>query len=166
MQWELITNIILISSIVILAVFAILGLAQWISRKSLKKVDRQLLWMPLPLILMVATYLICDKVLPKFFDFMPTRPNGSGEPSFPSTHVMVVATIFFVVTLALPRYIKSKTMRIFLELIMAVLIGLTCTGRVAANLHSIVDVVGALGFAFIFSEIYHIIIKKRKKSNE
>ena len=97
---------------------------------------------------------------------MPTRPNGSGEPSFPSTHVMVVATIFFVVTLALPRYIKSKTMRIFLELIMAVLIGLTCTGRVAANLHSIVDVVGALAFAFIFSEIFHIIIKKRKKSNE
>ena len=153
MQWELITNIILISSIVILAVFATLGLAQWISRKSIKKVDKQLLWMPLPLILMVATYLICDKVLPKLFDFMPTRPNGSGEPSFPSTHVMVVATIFFVVTLALPRYIKSKTMRIFLELIMAVLIGLTCTGRVAANLHSIVDVVGALGFAFIFSEI-------------
>ena len=166
MQWELITNIILISSIVILAVFAILGFAQWISRKSIKKVDRQLLWMPLPLVLMAATYLICDKLLPKLFDFMPTRPNGSGEPSFPSTHVMVVATIFFVVTLALPKYIKSKTMRIFLELVMAILIGLTCIGRVLANMHSVVDVVGALAFAFIFSEIYHIVIKKRKKSNE
>ena len=166
MQWELITNIILVSSIIILAVFAILGFAQWIFRKSIKKVDRQLLWMPLPLVLMAATYLICDKLLPKLFDFMPTRPNGSGEPSFPSTHVMVVATIFFIVTLALPKYIKSKTIRIFLELVMAILIGLTCTGRVLANMHSVVDVVGALAFAFIFSEIYHIIIKKRKKTNE
>lgn len=166
MQWELITDIILISSIAILAVFAVLGLIQWISRKSLKKVDKQLLWMPLPLILMVATYLICDKVLPKFFDFMPTRPNGSGEPSFPSTHALVVATIFFVVTLALPKYIKSKPARIFLELIMAVLIGLVCTGRVMSNMHSIVDVVGALVFALIYSEIYRQIIKKRKKSHE
>jgi hypothetical protein len=72
-----------------LAVFACLGLYQWITRKSLKKVDQELLWFPLPLAIMAVVFIIFDKII-----VLATRPNGSGEPSFPSTHVMVVATIF------------------------------------------------------------------------
>jgi len=160
MQWELITNIILITSIITLAVFALLGLYQWISRKSIKKVDRQLLWMPVPLILMVITYLLFQYVF-----ILSTRPNGSGEPSFPSTHVMVVATIFFIAMMILPKYVKSKPMRIILDILMIVMISLTSVGRVAADMHWVLDVVGAVVFAFIFTEIYYLIIHRKKKKN-
>ena len=157
MQWDLITNIILIISIVTLAVFACLGLYQWNSKKSIKKVDKELLWMPLPLALMAAVYLIFDKLL-----VINTRPNGSGESSFPSTHVMVVATIFFLVTLILPKYVKSRKMRIAIEILMFIFISLTCIGRVLGNFHWPADVIGGIVFAFIFSEIYYQIIKKKK----
>ena len=155
-MWEIITNITLILSILTLATFMVLGLYQWITRKSIKKVDKQIRWMLLPVALMVITYFI--------FEFFPvnTRPNGSGESSFPSTHTMIVATIFFVTTLILPKYIKSKTTRIILEILMFICISLTCTGRVLANLHWPIDVIGALAFAFIFSEIYYQITKKKK----
>ena len=113
--------------------------------------------MPLPLALMVITYFIFDKLL-----IVSVRPNGSGESSFPSTHSMVVATIFFMVTIILPKYVKSKKLRIVLELLMFIGISLTCTGRVLANLHWPLDVIGALVFAFIFTEIYYQIIKKKK----
>ena len=158
MQWELITNIILISSIITVGVFAILGLYQWITRKSITKVDRELRWLPLPLALMVIVYFLFDKIF-----ILNTRPDGSGEPSFPSTHVMVVATIFFIITLILPHYVKNKTLRIVLEILMVILISLTCTGRVLANKHWASDVIGALIFAFAFSEIYYLIIKRSKK---
>ena len=164
--WELITNIILILSLIALGAFAVLGLVQWIKRKSLKKVDKQLRWFPLPLALMAATYVVFDKFLPKFFDFMPTRPNGSGEPSFPSTHVMIVATIFFITTIILPKYIKNKVVRIILELLMVIGLALTCTGRVMANMHTPIDVLGGIAFAFIFAEIYFQIIKPRKKAKK
>ena len=160
MQWELITNIILITSIITLVVFALLGLYQWISRKSIKKVDRQLLWMPVPLILMVITYLLFQYVF-----ILSTRPNGSGESSFPSTHVMVVATIFFIAMMILPKYVKSKPMRIILDILMIVMISLTSVGRVAADMHWVLDVVGAVVFAFIFTEIYYLIIHRKKKKN-
>ena len=117
-NWELITNIALILSILTLATFAGLGLYQWITRKSIKKVDKQLRWMPLSIALMVVVYLIFDKILPAFNILINTRPNGTGEPSFPSTHVMIVATIFFITTPILPKYIKSKTTRIILEILM------------------------------------------------
>lgn len=143
-----------------MVVFAILGLYQWISRKSIKKVDRQLLWMPVPLILMVITYLLFQYVF-----VLNTRPNGSGESSFPSTHVMVVATIFFIAMMILPKYVKSKPMRIILDILMIVMISLTSVGRVAADMHWVLDVIGAVVFAFIFTEIYYLIIHRKKNKN-
>ena len=160
MQWDLITNIILISSIVTLAVFVALGIYQWVTRGSIKKVDPELLWFPLPLALAALTYLI--------FEIFPVnyRPNGSGESSFPSTHTMIVATIFFVVMIILPHYVKNKTIRIVLDIIMIALIGLVSFGRVEAKMHWVIDVIGGVAFAFAFSEIYYYTFKKFKKSRK
>lgn len=159
MQWSKITDIILIASIAILGVFAIFGLYQWIRRKSLKKVDKPLLAMLVPLFLMAATYFVFDKLL-----ILNTRPNGSGEPSFPSTHTMVVATIFLCVALILPRYIKSKAAIITLDTLMLILTILVCVGRVAANMHWISDVIGGLIFAATFAVIYYLIIRRHKNA--
>ena len=158
MQWELITNIILILSFVVLGVFVILAIYQWITRKSFMKIDRRLRWMPLPLVLMAITYFVFDKLV-----VLNTRPNGSGEPSFPSTHAMIVTTIFFMAIIALPKYIKSRAICIILDAIMLVLIALTCTGRVLSGMHWPLDVFGAIGFALIFSEIYLIAFKTKRK---
>ena len=155
MQWTKITDIILLASFAILGVFAILGLCQWISRKSLKKVDKSLLWLLLPLALMAITYVVFDKFL-----IWNTRPNGSGEPSFPSTHTMVVATIFFLVAVILPRYVKSRLACIIIDMLMLALLSLVCVGRVAANMHWVSDVIGGLAFAAIFTVIYFLITRR------
>ena len=155
MNWDKATDIILITAIATLGIFALLGLYQWISRNSLKKVDKSLPAMLIPLVLMAATYFVFDK-----FWVLNTRPDGSGEPSFPSTHVMVVATIFALVALNLPRYVKSKTLRIVLYLAMLALTALVSVGRVLANQHWSSDVAGALIFATIFTIIYYVIARK------
>ena len=157
MQWGSITNIILAASFADLAVFAILGLYQLIKQKSLKKVDRELLWAILPLVLMAITYIVFDK-----FFILNVRPDGSGEPSFPSTHAMVVATIFFITAIILPKYIKSKTACVILDLMMVALLVFVCVGRVLANMHWISDVIGGLVFATIFATIYYLIIRRYK----
>ena len=164
MEWKKATDIILIASFAILTVFVILGLYQWITRKSLKKVDKSLLCFPIPLALLAAVYVIFDK-----FIILNTRPNGSGEPSFPSTHVMIVATIFFLSAIALPKYIKSKTASILLDIIMLALIVLTCVGRVLSDMHWLTDVIGGLAFAVFFAAVYYFcyrITKKKSKKEE
>ena len=158
MDWDKISDIILYSSFAVLGVFVILGLYQWISRKSLKKVDRKILAMIPPLILMAITYVVFDK-----FIVLATRPNGSGEPSFPSTHAMVVATIYFMVIVALPKYLKNKTLCTFLDLVMSALITLVAYGRIASNMHSTTDVIAGVAFGAVFAVIYYFISKKRKK---
>lgn len=158
MQWEKITDIILIASFAVLGVFALLGLYQWITRKSLKKVDKKLLAFIPTTIIMALIYFIFDKIW-----IVSTRPDGSGEPSFPSTHTMVVATIFFCTMLALPKYVKNKPLRIFLGIIMAALISLVATGRVLSNKHWPMDVVCGLVFALVLSGLYSLFAKNHKK---
>ena len=158
MKWDLITNIILIAALVTLAVFAGLGVYQWITRKSLKKVDKRLTFMLIPLAIMAVTYFVFDK-----FIILNVRPDGSNEPSFPSTHVMIVATIFLLVAMNLKTYIRQKPLQIVIYAIMLILLVLTCVGRVLANKHWISDVLGALAFSAIFTEIYYFIIKKWSK---
>ena len=161
MQWDKISDIILISSLVILAVFAVLGLIQLIQRKSLWKVDRALLAFIPPLVLMAITYFVFYK-----FIVLNVRPNGSGEPSFPSTHVMVVATIFFISFFAIPKYVKSNVARTIIFLMMLILLGLVCAGRILSNMHWLSDVIGALIFSAIFTLIYYFISRDKDKKED
>ena len=159
MTWALITNIILFTALFMLAILGILGLIQWISRKSLKKVDPELTFALVPLVLMAIAYFVFDKLI-----VLNVRPNGSGEASFPSTHVMVVTTIFMLSALILPKYIKSKTVCIIFDIIMFAMIVLVCVGRVLANMHWVSDVIGGLVFAAIFSVVYYLILKRRNNA--
>ena len=156
MDWDKASDIILYASFAIVGVFAIMGLCQLIKRRSLKKVDRELLLMPIPLSLMATTYIIFDEFL-----VLNTRPNGSGEPSFPSSHTMIVGTIFLLTALILPKYIKSKSTCIILDLIMLVLFALVCVGRVASNMHWVSDVVAGAIFAMVFGVIYYLLIRRK-----
>ena len=161
MQWEKITDIILITSLLVLGVFACLGLYQWITRKSIKKVDRRLLAFIPPLVIMAIIYIVFSK-----FIILSTRPDGSGEPSFPSSHTMVVATIFFMVMSVLPHYVRQKSLCVILDIVMLALISLTATGRVLSNKHWPMDVLCALVFAFVFEGIYYLFAKSPKKSKK
>ena len=155
MKWDLITNIILIAAIIVLGLFVCLGIYQWITRKSFKKIDPELRWAIVPIVLMGITYIVFDKVL-----IWNTRPDGSGEPSFPSSHVMLVATTFFLTAIILPKYVEKQSHRIFIDVMMLVLLALVCVGRVLANKHWISDVEGALIFSLIFAVIYCLIIRR------
>lgn len=159
MTWALITNIILFTALFMLAILGILGLTQWISRKSLKKVDPELTLALIPLVLMTIAYFIFDKLI-----VLNVRPDGSGEPSFPSTHVMVVTTIFILSALVLPKYVKSKVAYVSFDIIMFAMIILVCVGRVLANMHWVSDVIGGLVFAAIFSVVYYLILKRRNNA--
>lgn len=158
MNWDFATDIILYAAILLLAVFAALGLYQWLSRKSLKKVDSALKLMLVPLSLVVITYLIFDHLF-----ILGTAPNDPTKPSFPSTHAMVVTTIFALLALASPRYIKSKPLRCFLDLLMLALLAVTALGRVLSENHSTIDVACGIIFGIIFATIYFILTKTKEK---
>ena len=142
-------------------ILAVLAIYQWITRKSFKKIDKALLALIVPAVLIVITYFLFDHVF-----ILNTRPDGSGEPSFPSTHTMITATIFFCTAIILPRYIKQKPILIFLDILMLAFVVLVPVGRVLANKHWVSDVVGGLIFSVIFAGIYFATVKLLTKGKK
>ena len=114
-----------------------------------------------PLVLMAAVYLVFDKVW-----VVSTRPDGSGEPSFPSSHAMVVGTVFALTAIALPHYIKNRKLCVVLYAVMALMVGLVAAGRVLANKHYVVDVVAGLVFAGVFGGIYYYLVKTARRKQK
>lgn len=163
-NWGSVTNILLVAVFAILGLFGIIGLVQWIKRKSLKKVDPELLWMLPSLVLMAVIYVIFEK-----FIVIHTRPimiGGVAESSFPSTHVMIAATILLMVMRALPRYISSRARRIVIDVCLTSVIVVMAAGRVLAGMHWMSDVLGGLVFGAVLMAVYVIILKLTKEKHE
>lgn len=161
MNWDKATDIMVYAAIATAGILAALAIYQWITRKSFKKIDRPLLALAVPAVLVVATWLLFDKIW-----ILNTRPDGSGEPSFPSTHTMITATIFFCTAIILPSYIKNKSAEICLDLVMLAFVILVPIGRVLANKHWTSDVIGGLIFSVIYAGIYWFIVKKLLKPSD
>lgn len=161
MEWAKVTDIILIAALAVLGVFALLGLYQWITRKSFKKIDPNLRAFIIPMLTMAAIYIIFDK-----FIILSVRPDGSGEPSFPSSHTMVVATIFFITALNLKYYVRKTPLRITLDVTMLILIALTAAGRILSNKHWPMDVACGLVFAVVLAGFYYLLSRRKNPSHD
>ena len=158
MNWDKATDIMVAAAVATAIIFFMMGVTQWIKRKSFKKIDKTLLALIAPYALMAITYVVFDYIF-----VLNTRPDGSGEASFPSTHTMITATVFFCAAIALPKYIKQKSLVAFLDLVMLAFVILVPVGRVLANKHWVSDCIGGLIFAAIFAAIYFVLLKTLTK---
>ena len=142
-------------------IFFVMGVTQWYKRKSFKKIDKTLLALIVPYALVAITYVVFEYIF-----VLNTRPDGSGEASFPSTHTLITTTFFLCTAIILPYYIKQKSLVVFLDLIMLAFTVLVPVGRVLANKHWVSDCVGAIIFSVIFAGIYFVLVKKLMKGTK
>ncbi len=159
--WDKVSDILLVLAFVVLAGFALMGLLQLIKRKSLKKVDPELTAMIPSLILTAVIYFVFEKVW--ILNFRPVLVNGVAEPSFPSTHTLVTVTILGMAILALPKYIKSKKVRVLIDLLMIAVMGFVAFCRVASGMHWMTDVLGGMIFGIDLALLYGGILRIMKE---
>jgi undecaprenyl-diphosphatase len=163
--WDLASDILIGLVIGVFASFAVMGLVQWIKRKSLKKVDAELTTMIPSLILMAAIYVIFEKVV--ILGYRPILIDGVSEPSFPSTHVLIATTLIMMLIHALPKYVSSQKVRYFTDIVLILVLFAIAFGRVASGMHWVTDVLGGLVFGIDLALLYGIIlnwVKERKNA--
>ena len=93
MIWYKITQLLGYLAIVIFAFFAICGLVQIVKRKSVFKVDQDLLVMAYMFIVLFLLYILFDKIA---INYRPMLLPGATvlEASFPSSHTMLALCVF------------------------------------------------------------------------
>lgn len=162
--FEKISDIILILALATLCVGGVTGLVQWIKRKSLKKVDKELLMVIPVVVFLVGVYFFFDKFC--IVNYRPMIVDGEMKPSFPSTHTMLVLAIFAMTIMALPKYVKNKNIRFSLNGIMITLAVLVAFARLASGMHWFTDILGGIGFGAVAAVLYYVFLKKVKGKNE
>ena len=130
-------------AILVLCVFAILGLAQLIRRRSLKKVDREILAMGGLFVLTLIVYVFFEKVVVNYRPMTIPGENGF-EPSFPSSHTMLVMVILGSVCMVLGKYVRAPGPCMLLRVLCVVLILVMIAGRLLCGCHWFTDILGGV----------------------
>lgn len=155
MFWYDVTEYIGYATIGVCLLFALIGFVQMIKRRSLLKVDREILALGGLFAVTIGCYVLFEKII---INYRPIIMPGATEPeaSFPSSHTMLVMTVMVAVMIISDRYVKG-TGGALLRFICFVVALVTAGGRLWSGAHWLTDIIGAILLSatllFIFSAI-------------
>ena len=132
--------------------FAVLGLVQWIKRKSLLKVDRSILALGGFYIIVMAVYVLFEIVV---INYRPTLINGYLEASYPSSTTMLVMCVMPMAMVQFRTRIKNDKFRRCIMLAIAVFIAFMVIGRLVSGVHWITDIIGGALFSTAIVLMYY-----------
>jgi len=119
--------------------FAVLGLVQWVGRKSLFKVDRSILALGGFYIIVLAMYIFFEIVV---INYRPVLIDGYLEASYPSSTTMLVMCVMPTAMMQLHARIKSDVFRRCVLISIAAFTAFMVIGRLASGVHWITDIIG------------------------
>ena len=159
--WYNITDWLGVAAVLTGFVFAVTGLVQLIKRRSLLKVDREILSLGGLYIVVIGLYLFFENVIINYRPIiMPD--NTSPEASFPSSHTMLVCVIMGSAAMLINRYIRNKPLNRILRAVCYVIIGVTVVGRLIAGVHWFTDILGGILISVTLLSLYEEVISHGK----
>ena len=141
--------------------FALLGLVQWIRRKSLWKVDREILALGVLFAVVVGLYVLFEIVV---INYRPVIMPGEEhvEASFPSSHTMLAAVVFGAVLPLIKKYVKHSWLRVLLQILCVCLLVLTVVGRLLSGVHWLTDILAGVFLSTALLALYYAFLPRTK----
>lgn len=134
--------------------FAVLGLVQWIKRKSLLKVDRSLLVLGGFYVVVLAAYIFFEIVV---INYRPVLIDGYLEASYPSSTTMLVMCVMPTAMMQLRTRIKNDVFRRCVMILIVVFIAFMVIGRLVSGVHWLSDIIGgaliSAGLVMIYASV-------------
>ena len=165
MLWYAITDWLGIAAIGTALLFAAIGLVQWIRRRSILKVDKELLALGGLYLIVIGLYVLFELVI---VNYRPILMPGSIHPeaSFPSSHTMLVCVIMGSAIPLLGKYAKSGVLCTVLRVLCAAIIAITVIGRLISGVHWFTDILGGILISIMLLNLYAESLERIEKRNE
>ena len=154
--WYKLTQALGVLAIGLAAVFAVVGFVQLVQRKSLLKVDKKILMLGVIYILVILAYILFEKVPFNYRPVVLDPAEGLG-PSYPSTHTMIILTIFGTAVGVLGEYIKNTKLVLIIKIM-----ALTIIGRLVCGVHWFTDIAGGVIISLFFINLFKDLTKDIK----
>lgn len=134
------------------AAFALLGLVQWIKRKSFFRVDCSLLSLGLFYVAVIAAYLFFEYAV---VNYRPVLINGYLEASYPSSTTMLVMCVMPTAAMQLRARIKNAWFRRLMIVLITVFTAFMVIGRLVSGVHWMTDIIGGATLSAGLVAVYH-----------
>ena len=136
--------------------FAICGLAQWIKRKNILKVDYSILILGGFYLAVLAVYLLFEYVV---INRRPVLIDGFLEASYPSSTTMLVLCVMPTAAMQLRSRIQSKALRRFVFGGIVVFVAFMVIGRLISGVHWLTDIIGGILISVGLVILYRAVVK-------
>ena len=146
-------------AILVAAVFAVLGFVQLLKRKSLLKVDREILMVGIVYALVIILYLLFEKLA---INYRPLILDEGLEASYPSTHTMLILTILGTAIPLAGKYIKNPKAALAVKLVCILIMWLTVIFRLVSGVHWFTDIIGGVLISLCLISLHKALCFKKE----
>ena len=161
--WYHITDWLGVAAILVAFLFAMAGFVQLIKRRSILKVDHEILALGGLYIVVIGLYVLFEIVIVNYRPII--MPDGiHPEASFPSSHTMLVCVIMGSAIMLIGKYVKEKRICRVLRGICAAIIGMTVIGRLIAGVHWFTDIVGGVLISIFLLSLFSEVLERTRRN--
>lgn len=132
--------------------FAVMALVQFIMRKNIWKVDRNIISLGIFYIAVICIYIFFEKVI---INYRPVILDEGLEASFPSSHTVLAICIMGSAVIQFRKYFKTAEHRRCADIIAAFICAMTVLGRVLSGVHWISDIIGGMILSIAMLRLYN-----------
>lgn len=161
--WYKVTEITGILAILMAAAFGLLGMAQLITKKSIAKIDTDIIILGGFYVLVMVCYVFFEVLV---INYRPVILDEGLEASYPSSHSMLVFCIMITAIMQFRSRISEKNVLLIAEIVSIVIIAVTVLGRLVSGVHWFTDILGGILLGTVLVMLYYSVVefsKYRKK---
>ena len=147
--------------IIVVLGFGVLGLTQLIKRRSLFKVDSDILILGVFYILVMTAYVIFEIFV---INYRPILIEGRLEASYPSSTTLLVLCVMPTAIMQLNNRIKNVVLRKVTVVSISLFIVFMVVGRLVSGVHWLTDIVGGVLLSIGLVMLYQTMATRFRKT--
>lgn len=153
-RWYNLTKYLGYIFVLIVLTYMVIALIQLVKRKSLFKVDKELIVLGCFYIVVGLIYVLFEKVI---VNYRPILVNGVLEASYPSSHTMITLCVCGSAIIINSKLFKNNIVR-YINIALSFVMILMVIGRTLSGVHWFTDIVGGVIISCSLLMIYYTVI--------